>query len=104
MKTLFNNRCETVLITMRSGNHESITSKQIAQWLEMSETTVGPFILKMLQFNILKKVGAARNTHYELTEACHNSLESQLKTKDLLQSVKYVVDGLPNILLLKLKQ
>lgn len=97
MKNLFASRCETVLTTMRSGNFESVTTKQIAQWLEMSESAVTPFMPKLIKYNFLKKVGAARNTTYELTEACHNSLESQMKSKnDLIQSVKYVVNWFIN--------
>lgn len=92
MKTLFNDRCETLLVTMVSGKFQSITSKQVMQWLDINESAVGPFMQKVCSFNILKKVGAARNTTYELTEGCNNSLVSQMKTKDVIQAVKYVVN------------
>ena len=94
---IFINRCETVLITMRNGNMSSIRTQQVAKWLETQENTAGQIMTKMCQHNLLKKVGAARNTCYELSDQCNNSLIASINEQnDVLKAITKVVNYFVN--------
>lgn len=95
--SIFIARCETVLTTMHASNCESVTSAQIAKWLEVEPASASVVIQKMCKHDILMKVGAAAKTHYVLTDICKNSIIDKLKgAKTISQVMKPVVDYLVN--------
>lgn len=94
---IFINRCETILITMRNGNMSSIRTQQVANWIETQDNIAGQVMAKMCQLNLFKKVGAARNTCYELTDQCNNSFIAAISEhKDILKATAKVVDYFVN--------
>lgn len=90
---LFTNRCETLFTTVRSGNFKSITTKQVANWLELELSVTSQFITKVVSLGMLEKVGGGRNTSYKLSNSFNNSLESAISThgNDILSGVKQTV-------------
>ena len=93
---LFISRCATILATMRGGGFNSVTTKQIAQWLNMEEAAASQVIAKACKFNILQKVGAAAKTKYQLSKDCHNNLESKCTTMGINEAAKYVAEWFIN--------
>lgn len=89
---LFISRCEIILVTMKGGNFSSITSKQVAKWLNIEEATASQVIAKACKYNILKKEGAASKTCYKLTIDCYNSLESKSNASGVGEAAKYVAE------------
>lgn len=94
----FVTRCEIVLTTMKSGNFQKITTKQVAGWLDVAEPSALTFLAKACKCNIFKKMGAASKTYYELTSSCHNSLQETMIAKDnsITDSVSVVVNWFVN--------
>lgn len=90
---LFIDRCETLFTTVRSGNFLSVTTKQIANWLEMELAPTSQFVAKVISLGMLEKVGRGRNTSYKLTSNFSNSLESSISThgNDVITGVKQTV-------------
>lgn len=90
---IFINRCETILVTMRSGSMTSVRTQQVAKWIEAQENVAGQVVAKMCKLNLFKKVGVARSTCYELTDQCNNSLIAAVNEyKDILKAVTKVVN------------
>lgn len=90
---LFISRCETILVTMRAKGFQSVRTADIAKWLEMESTSVGQFMTKLMKYNLLKKVGAASKTSYELSNECHNSYLAAInECNDVVKAAHRVVE------------
>lgn len=92
---IFISRCETILTTMRAGNHQTITVNDVAKWLETTNPAAYQVMYRMNKtYHILEKNKDLDS--YKLTDVCSNSLKSTMQTKDLVAAVKYVVDWMIN--------
>lgn len=89
---LFISRCETILVSMKAKDCLSVRTPEVAKWLEANDATAGQVLSKMCQLNLFKKLGAARLTHYELTDQCSNSLIAAINEhNDVIKAVAIVV-------------
>ena len=90
---LFINRCETILVSMKAKDCQSVRTSEVAKWIEAADATAGQVMAKMCKFNIFKKVGAAQLTRYELSAQCHNSLIAAINEQnDIVKAVAKVVN------------
>ena len=94
---IFIERCETILVTMKAKNCQSVRTPEVAKWLEANDATAGQVLAKMCKFHLFKKVGAAQLTRYELSDECHNSFVLSINEyNDVLKAatkvVKYFVE------------
>lgn len=89
---LFINRCETILVTMKAKNCQSVRTPEVAKWLEMTDANAINVMAKMCKLNIFKKIGAAQLTRYELSDNCNNSLIAAINQhNDVIKAVSAVV-------------
>lgn len=94
---LFISRCETVLVSMKAKDCKSVRTPEVAKWLELNDANAGQVIAKMCKFNILKKVGAASLTNYQLSDQCSNSLIAAINEhNDVIKAVSKVVEWYVN--------
>lgn len=90
--SLFIQRCETILVSMKAKGCQSVRTSEVAKWLELNDANAGQVIAKMCKFNILKKVGQASLTSYEFSDQCNNSLIAAInKHNDVIKAVAVVV-------------
>ena len=94
--SLFISRCETILATMKGGNFSTITTKQVAKWLNIEDSAASQVVARACKYNILQKIGATINAQYKLTSACYNSLESKSNTSSISEAAKYVAEWFVN--------
>ena len=89
---LFINRCETILVTMKAKNCQSVRTPEVAKWLEMTDANAINVMAKMCKLNIFKKIGAAQLTRYELSDNCNNSLIAAINEhNDVIKAASVVV-------------
>lgn len=94
---IFIQRCETILVSMKAKDCQSIRTQEVAKWLEIEDANAGQVIAKMCKFNILKKVGAASLTNYKLSDQCNNSLIAAINEhNDVIKAVSKVVEWYVN--------
>lgn len=98
MKTLFQNRCEIILTSMRASGKEEITTKQVLQWLNMRMTGIQPVMAKLCEKGFYRKIWKGPTTVYILTDDCHNALEQAIRSKNgnINQAISYVVNWFLN--------
>lgn len=96
--SLFISRMESILTTMRLSDNHSITTSQVAQWINSNVPATSLVIAKACKLNILKKFGAAAKTYYQMSDVCSNSFESAMRQNgnDVMTSVAQVVDWFMN--------
>lgn len=88
---IFIDRCETLFVTIKSGNYSSVTTQKVADILEIEAASALQFVNKVISFNMLVKCGGGRNTVYKLSADFHNSLKSSMENLDLINGVKKTV-------------